>query len=607
MAEETQKPAAAEPPPSSQPVPEEPPVVPPPAPEKELPDPAPAPAPANPDSVEEVAEAEKPKAAEDFEKISQSVSFKEETNVVAELPESQRKALADLKLLIQEALNNHDFTAPLPPPPAKEEEKPTEEKKEDTDKPAEDPKIEQESQAVPEEQPLKDVVEEPPKTQPEPEPETVTVTVTVEDTITPNPAPETSLAPKPEEKAADTSKVVEKVAVIDEDGAKTVEAIEETVVAVSTSEPKEPTLPKEEAEAEAEAEAAEPVPPPPPEEVFIWGIPLLGDERSDVILLKFLRARDFKVKDAFTMIKNTVRWRKQFGIEALLDEDLGNQWDKVVFSHGVDREGHPVCYNVFGEFENKDLYQTTFSDDEKSLKFLRWRIQFLEKSIRKLDFSPSCISTIVQVNDLKNSPGLTKWELRNATKRALQLFQDNYPEFAAKQVFINVPWWYLAVNRMISPFFTQRTKSKFVFAGPSKTAETLFKYVAPEQVPVQYGGLSREGEQEFSVEDPVTEVAIKAATKHTVEFPISEPSLLVWELRVVGWDVSYGAEFSPSAEGGYTVIVQKTTKLGPADEPVISNSYRVGEAGKIVLTIDNLSSKKKKILLYRSKTKPVSD
>lgn len=45
------------------------------------------------------------------------------------------------------------------------------------------------------------------------------------------------------------------------------------------------------------------------------------------------------------------------------------------------------------------------------------------------------------------------------------------------KVFINVPWWYLAFNRMISPFLTQRTKSKFVFAGPSKSAETLFKYV----------------------------------------------------------------------------------------------------------------------------------
>lgn len=45
------------------------------------------------------------------------------------------------------------------------------------------------------------------------------------------------------------------------------------------------------------------------------------------------------------------------------------------------------------------------------------------------------------------------------------------------KVFINVPWWYVAYNRLISPFLTQRTKSKFVFAGPTKTAETLFKSV----------------------------------------------------------------------------------------------------------------------------------
>jgi len=44
------------------------------------------------------------------------------------------------------------------------------------------------------------------------------------------------------------------------------------------------------------------------------------------------------------------------------------------------------------------------------------------------------------------------------------------------QVFINVPWWYLAANKMMSPFLTQRTKSKFVFASPAKSAETLFRF-----------------------------------------------------------------------------------------------------------------------------------
>lgn len=171
------------------------------------------------------------------------------------------------------------------------------------------------------------------------------------------------------------------------------------------------------------------------DEPSIWGVPLLKDDRTDVILLKFLRAREFKVKDALLMINNTLRWRKDFNIDALLeDQDDDHHLDKVVFMHGHDREGHPVCYNVYGEFQNKELYNKTFSDEQKRTSFLRWRVQFLERSIRKLDFTPGGVNTIVQVNDLKNSPGPAKRELRLATKQALQLLQDNYPEFVAKQV-----------------------------------------------------------------------------------------------------------------------------------------------------------------------------
>ncbi|XP_056167519.1 patellin-3-like isoform X2 [Syzygium oleosum] len=125
--------------------------------------------------------------------------------------------------------------------------------------------------------------------------------------------------------------------------------------------------------------------------------------------------------------------------------------------------------------ENKELYQKTFADEEKQAKFLRWRVQFLERSIRKLDFNPGGTCTIFQVSNLKNSLGPGKHELRIANKQALQMLQDNYPEFVAKQVFINVPWWYLAFYAMISRFLTHRTKSKFVFASPSRTVETLFK------------------------------------------------------------------------------------------------------------------------------------
>lgn len=75
-----------------------------------------------------------------------------------------------------------------------------------------------------------------------------------------------------------------------------------------------------------------------------------------------------------------------------------------------------------------------------------------------------------------------------------------------------------------------------------------------------------------------------------------------WEARVVGWEVRYGAEFVPNAEEGYTIIIQKLKRIGwSTEEQVMCSSYKVGEPGKLVLTIDNLTSRKKK-LLYRFKT-----
>ncbi|CAI9754297.1 unnamed protein product [Fraxinus pennsylvanica] len=557
-------------------------------------------APPQPEAECEVEKAEKPAAEEAVEggaveknKITESASFKEESNKVDDLIDPQKKALDEFKLLIQEALKKHEFTAPPPPPAAKEEEKKPEEPKAEEKKEEEEPKPEEkkeEEESKPEEK--KESCEAPSEVPPPPKP---AAPVEKEEEEKPTP---------PAAAAEPSESVVEK---IEEKVEAAVEEIKETIVHEVPPPPAEecPPAPTEEEKPKEEEAVEETAPPPPPEEVSIWGIPLLADERSDAILLKFLRARDFKVKEAFSMLKSVVAWRKEFKIDELLEEEnVGEGLEKVVYMHGVDKEGHPVCYNAYGEFQDKDLYNNTFADAEKRAKFLRWRIQFLEKSIRKLDFSPEGVCTIVQVNDLKNSPGLflLKKELRQATNQALQLLQDNYPEFVAKQVFVNVPWWYVAYNRMISPFFTERTKSKFVFAGPTKTAETLFKYIAPEQVPVQYGGLSREGEQEFTTADPASEEFIKPASKHTIELPILEACQLVWEVRVVGWDISYGAEFVPSAEGGYTWIVQKSRKIGSSDEPIISCCFKSGEPGKIVLTLDNQSSKKKKFI-YRSKIK----
>ncbi|ANM58235.1 PATELLIN 2 [Arabidopsis thaliana] len=574
--------------------------------------------------------------------ILQSESFKEEGYLASELQEAEKNALAELKELVREALNKREFTAPPPPPAPVKEEKVEEKKTEETEEKKEEVKTEEkslEAETKEEEKSAAPATVETKKEEILAAPAPIVAETKKEETpVAPAPVETKPAAPvvaetkkeeilpaapvttetKEEEKAApgetkkeekatastqvkraskfikdifvsvttsEKKKEEEKPAVVtiekafaadQEEETKTVEAVEESIVSI--------TLPETAAYVE-------------PEEVSIWGIPLLEDERSDVILLKFLRARDFKVKEAFTMLKNTVQWRKENKIDDLVSEDLeGSEFEKLVFTHGVDKQGHVVIYSSYGEFQNKEI----FSDKEKLSKFLKWRIQFQEKCVRSLDFSPEAKSSFVFVSDFRNAPGLGQRALWQFIKRAVKQFEDNYPEFVAKELFINVPWWYIPYYKTFGSIITSpRTRSKMVLSGPSKSAETIFKYVAPEVVPVKYGGLSKDSP--FTVEDGVTEAVVKSTSKYTIDLPATEGSTLSWELRVLGADVSYGAQFEPSNEASYTVIVSKNRKVGLTDEPVITDSFKASEAGKVVITIDNQTFKKKKVL-YRSKT-----
>ncbi|KAJ1690037.1 hypothetical protein LUZ63_014192 [Rhynchospora breviuscula] len=342
-------------------------------------------------------------------------------------------------------------------------------------------------------------------------------------------------------------------------------------------------------------------------DMSLWGVPLLPSkcpESNNVILLKFLRAREFKAKDAYKMLEKTLQWRKESKIDSILEESsLGKDLSSTFYMSGFGKEGRPVCYNLLGAFRDEEMYQKAFGSEEKKQEFLRWRIQLMEMGIKKLEFGPGKPSSFVQVIDLKDAPGLSKKEIRIAMKEAVELLQDNYPEFVAKTIFINAPFWYYAFGALISPFLTQRTRSKFVFARPSRVTETLLKYIPVENIPVSYGGLKREGDNEIYGEGTgVQEQVLKANSTGSIEIPLPQAgTTLLWDLTVLGWEVNYKEEFVPSDEGSYTILIQKERKLC-YDEKTVCNSFKNNEPGKVVLTIDNPTYKKKKAL-YRYKIK----
>ncbi|KAJ4956651.1 hypothetical protein NE237_013434 [Protea cynaroides] len=91
----------------------------------------------------------------DYQRHINKTSNMIESNIVSDLVDPEKKAIEDLKQLIQEALNKHEFTSPPPPPAApKEEEKKTE---------TEEAPAPVEEKVAAEEAPVLVVTEEPPK------------------------------------------------------------------------------------------------------------------------------------------------------------------------------------------------------------------------------------------------------------------------------------------------------------------------------------------------------------------------------------------------------------------------------------------------------------
>ncbi|CAN1135767.1 PATL4 [Linum perenne] len=154
---------------------------------------------------------------------------------------------------------------------------------------------------------------------------------------------------------------------------------------------------------------------------------------------------------------------------------------------------------------------------------MRWMIHLLEQSIQKLELKPDGVSSLLQISDFNNSPPPSKKELRTAMKQAVGILQDNYPDWSLETIFINVPFWYYAMNALLSPFLTQRTRSKFVVARPARVTKTLLKYISIEQIPVQYGEFKRENDYEFTDEE-ITEVPVKAGSTAIIEIPVTEVS-----------------------------------------------------------------------------------
>ncbi|CAL8470218.1 g9760 [Coccomyxa elongata] len=204
-----------------------------------------------------------------------------------------------------------------------------------------------------------------------------------------------------------------------------------------------------------------------------------GEPVDEGYFERWLRAKG-GVDEAEACIRAHAQWRADYvPMGRILEGEVVNELAaRKCFLQGCDNEGHPVLvvWAARHDMGNRDIDETK--------RFICY-----------------CLDNTIAASDFRKNPGgqikclfdLSGLRTRNLDVKALQaifeLLQSHYPERLSALWFLNAPFIFWGVWRLVRPFIrTDETRNKIAFLSGREREETLLGTIPPHVLPVVYGG-----------------------------------------------------------------------------------------------------------------------
>jgi len=189
-------------------------------------------------------------------------------------------------------------------------------------------------------------------------------------------------------------------------------------------------------------------------------------------LIRYLRARKWDQTKAEELIRNTARWRKEFGFARLRKGTLKdtmaveNATGKL-YCRGYDRRGRPILY-MKPRLENS-------SDPVGMCQHLVYN---MERTVACIEHREREIFAAAAANGAMPTEGLTGklallvdfngYSLANSIRigtamEVLSILQDHYPERLGQAFLLDPPWIFSTLWNAVSPFVDPVTYEKIQF------------------------------------------------------------------------------------------------------------------------------------------------
>ncbi|CAO2826931.1 unnamed protein product [Amaranthus hypochondriacus] len=201
-------------------------------------------------------------------------------------------------------------------------------------------------------------------------------------------------------------------------------------------------------------------------------------EADDLMLRRFLRARDLNVEKAATMFLKYLKWKRTFLPKGFVSEDeIEHDLSQNKISlGGQDKQGRPIVVAFAGRH-----YQS--SKPGGLDEFKRLVVYTLDKLCARI---PDGQEKFLAIGDLQG------WGYSNSDVRGylgfISVLQDYYPERLGKLFIVHAPRVFMAVWKVVYPFIDENTKAKIQFVEKQHIKSKLLEDIDESQLPDIYGG-----------------------------------------------------------------------------------------------------------------------
>ncbi|XP_059445551.1 uncharacterized protein LOC132177305 [Corylus avellana] len=197
-------------------------------------------------------------------------------------------------------------------------------------------------------------------------------------------------------------------------------------------------------------------------------------EEDDLMIRRFLRARDQDIERASNLFLKYLSWRRTFVPNGSIStSEITNELaHNKLFMQGMDKKGRPIVVCFGGRHKQNNLEE-----------FKRFVVYSLDKICSRM---PSGQEKFVCIGDLKGW-GYSSSDIRGYLA-ALSILQDCYPERLGKLIMVHVPYIFMTAWKMVYPFIDSNTKKKIIFVENKKLRSTLLSDIDESQLPDAYGG-----------------------------------------------------------------------------------------------------------------------